>query len=134
MENSTLFWPTKQKGKKGTIVAMIAGTDSGCHSVSKKKATIRNTDFWDMTWQTGWLLKNVSNATRVTDSMCKKQLEGFTRNQIKYHWQTIDQGTWSYIEKQEKTKKFEPYVLTNGDSKQFLARSRYFCKKQIKVV
>jgi hypothetical protein len=36
----------------------------------------------------------------------------------------------SYRKKPGKTKKkFEPYVLTNGDTKQLLARSRYFLYK-----
>jgi hypothetical protein len=34
------------------------------------------------------------------------------------------------LEKPRKTKKFEPYVLTNGDFKQLLARSRYFYTKK----
>jgi hypothetical protein len=54
-------------------------------------------------------------------------IRGFTRNQD-YRWQAIDQ--MRYRKKQGKTKKkFESYVLTNGDTKQLLARSRYFLYK-----
>jgi hypothetical protein len=42
--------------------------------------------------------------------MCKISIRGFTRNQVKYRWQAIDQEN----EAIEKQKKFEPYVLTNG--------------------
>jgi hypothetical protein len=71
------------------------------------------------------------NATRVTDRFhAKISIRGFTRNQIKYRWQAIDQENEA-IEKPRK-QKFEPYVLTNGDTlKQLLARSY---TKQIKVV
>jgi hypothetical protein len=43
----TLYYFDQQsKGKKGTIVAMIAGTKAqAVIAISKKKATIRNTDF-----------------------------------------------------------------------------------------
>jgi hypothetical protein len=70
----------------------------------------------------GLIAKNVSLATRYQiDSMCKISIRGFTRNQNKYRWQAIDQENEA-IEKLKK-KKFESYVLTNGDTlKQLLAR------------
>jgi hypothetical protein len=47
MANSILFWPTAAKGKKGTIVAMIAGTKAQAVSYYRK---INNEIFWDNTW------------------------------------------------------------------------------------
>jgi hypothetical protein len=45
------------------------------------------------------------NATRAQiDSMCKISIRGFTRNQIKYRWQAIDQENEA-IEKPRKQKK-----------------------------
>jgi hypothetical protein len=62
----------------------------------------------------------------------KLALEALQEIRIKYRWQAIDQE--NEARKPRKTKKFEPYVLTNGDFKQLLARSRYFIQKKIKVV
>jgi hypothetical protein len=59
----------------------------------------------------------------------KLALEALQEIRIKYRWQAIDQENEA-IEKAKKKKKFEPYVLTNGDTlKQLLARSRYFLYK-----
>ena len=72
------------------------------------------------------------NATRVTDRFHVQKLatEALQEIKIKYRWQAIDQENET-IEKAKKNKiRFEPEVLTNGDTlKQLLARSRYFLYK-----
>jgi transposase len=72
------------------------------------------------------------NATRVTDRfhVQKLALDALQEIRIKYRWQAIDQEN-DAIEKTKKgTKKFEPQVLSNGDTlKQLLARSRYLLYK-----
>jgi transposase len=45
----------------------------------------------------------------------------------KYRYQAIDQENEAIKKAKKNKKKFEPYVLTNGNTlKQLLARSRYF--------
>lgn len=72
------------------------------------------------------------NATRVTDRfhVQKLALDALQEIRIKYRWQAIDQEN-DAIEKTKKgSKKFEPQVLSNGDTlKQLLARSRYLLYK-----
>ena len=49
---------------------------------------------------------------------------------IKYRWQAIDQENEALKKVNRNNKRFEPEVLTNGDTvKQLLARSRYFLYK-----
>jgi hypothetical protein len=54
----------------------------------------------------GLIAKNVSLTQLASqiDSMCKISIRGFTRNQIKYRWQAIDQEN-EYRKTQEKQKK-----------------------------
>jgi hypothetical protein len=78
----------------------------------------------------GLIAKKIPNTQIQIDSMCKISIRGLQEIRIKYRWQAIDQE--NEARKKEK-KKFEPYVLTNGDTKQLLAKSYSYTKK-IKVV
>jgi hypothetical protein len=65
--------------------------------------------------------------------MCKIALEALQEIRLNTagHWSSENEA----IEKaKKKQKKFEPYVLTNGDTKQLLAKSLFPIQKQIKVV
>jgi transposase len=126
------------KGKKGTIVAMIAGTkaDTVISIIEKIPLKARNqvTEITlDMAANMGLIAKKCfPNATRVTDRFHVQKLatEALQEIRIKYRWQAIDQENEG-IEKAKKNKKrFESEVLANGDTlKQLLARSRYFLYK-----
>jgi transposase len=63
-------------------------------------------------------------------SRSKTSHRSFTRNQNQYRWQAIDQENEAIEAAKKSKKRFEPEVLTNGDTlKQLLARSRYFLYK-----
>ncbi|MFV8373681.1 ISL3 family transposase [Flavobacterium sp. LB2P74] len=126
------------KGKKGTIVAMIAGikADTVISIIEKipLKACNQVTEITlVMAANMGLIAKKCfPNATRVTDRFHVQKLatEALQEIRIKYRWQAIDQENEG-IEKAKKNKKrFESEVLANGDTlKQLLARSRYFFYK-----
>ena len=72
------------------------------------------------------------NATRVTDRFHVQKLatEALQEIRIKYRWQAIDQENEALERAKLNKKRFEPEVLSNGDTiKQLLARSRYFLYK-----
>ena len=126
------------KGRKGTIVAMIAGTkaETVIAILEKIPLKLRNsvTEITlDMAANMGLIAKKCfSNAVRVTDRfhVQKLALEALQEIRIKYRWQAIDIEN-DAIEKAKSTKtKFEPKILSNGDTiKQLLARSRYILYK-----
>lgn len=126
------------KGRKGTIVAMVAGTKADTviaiiEKIPPKQRNLVTEITLDMAGNMGLIAKKCfPNATRVTDRFHVQKLasEALQEIRIKYRWQAIDQENES-IEKAKKSKKrFEPEVLTNGDThKQLLARSRYFLYK-----
>jgi transposase len=72
-------------------------------------------------------------AVRVTDRFHVQQLatEALQEIRIKHRWEAIDAENEA-IEKAKKAKKrFDPIVLSNGDTvKQLLARSRYVLYKK----
>jgi transposase len=126
------------KGRKGTIVAMVAGTkaETVIAILEKIPLKLRNsvTEITlDMAANMGLIAKKCfSNAVRVTDRfhVQKLALEALQEIRIKYRWQAIDMENEA-IEKAKFTKtKFESKILSNGDIiKQLLARSRYILYK-----
>ena len=126
------------KGRKGTIVAMVAGTkaETVIAILEKIPLKLRNsvTEITlDMAANMGLIAKKCfSNAVRVTDRfhVQKLALEALQEIRIKYRWQAIDMEN-DAIEKAKTTKtKFESKTLSNGDTiKQILARSRYILYK-----
>jgi transposase len=72
------------------------------------------------------------NAIQVTDRfhVQKLALEALQEIRIKYRWQAIDEENEAIEKAKNKKEKFEPQILSNGDTlKQLLARSRYFLYK-----
>lgn len=126
------------KGKKGAVVVMIAGikADTVIAIIEKIPLKARNQVIeitLDIAANMGLIAKKYfPNATRFTDRFHVQKLatEALSEISIKYRWQAIDQENEA-IEKAKKSKKrFEPEVLTNGDTlKLLLARSRYFLYK-----
>jgi transposase len=124
----TLLTNKAAKGKKGSIVAMVAGTKAESVIAVIKKISLKQRNIvteitLDMTANMGLnAKKSFPNATLVTDRFHVQKLasEALQEIRIKYRWQAIDQENEA-IEKAKKNKKrFEPKVLTNGDThKQF---------------
>ena len=134
----TILTNKAAKGKKGAIVAMVARTKAETVIAIIEKIPLKQRNLvteitLDMAGNMGLIAKKCfPNATRVTDRFHVQKLatEALQKIRIKYRWQAIDQENEA-IEKAKKNKKrFEPKVLTNGDTlKQLLTRSRYFLYK-----
>jgi transposase len=126
------------KGRKGTIVAMVAGTKAEIVIAKLEKIPLKLRNSVTeitlvMTANMGLIAKKCfSNAVRVTDRfhVQKLALEALQEIRIKYRWQAIDMEN-DAIEKAKSTKtKFGSKILSNGDTiKQLLARSRYILYK-----
>ncbi len=134
----TILTNKAAKGKKGTIVAMIAGTKAETiiaiiEKISLKQRNLVTEITLDMAANMGLIAKKCfPNATRVTDRfhVQKLALEALQEIRIKYRWQAIDQENEAIEKAKISKKKFEPTLLANGDTvKQLLARSRYFLYK-----
>ncbi len=112
------------KGKKGSIVAMIAGTkaDAVISIIEKIPLKQRNqvTEITlDMAANMGLIAKKCfPNAIQVTDRfhVQKLALEALQEIRIKYRWQAIDQENDAIEKAKNENKKFESQVLTNGDT------------------
>ncbi|MEN2403017.1 transposase [Flavobacterium sp. MC2016-06] len=134
----TILTKKSGKGRKGTIIAMIAGTKaetviSVIEKIALKQRNIVKEITLDMAGNMGLIAKRCfPNATRVTDRFHVQKLatEALQEIRIKHRWQAIDQEN-DAIEKAKKSKvNFEAIILSNGDTlKQLLARSRYFLYK-----
>lgn len=112
--------------KAETVIAII-------EKISLKKRNLVTEITLDMAGNMGLIAKKCfPKATRVTDRFHVQKLatEALQEIRIKYRWQAIDHENEN-IEKAKKNKKrFEPELLSNGDTvKQLLARSRYFLYK-----
>lgn len=134
----TILTSKSGKGRKGTIVAMIAGTKaetviSVIEKIPLKQRNLVKEITLDMAGNMGLIAKKCfPNATRVTDRfhVQKLAIEALQEIRIKYRWEAIDQEN-DAMEKAKKSKTtFESKTLSNGDTlKQLLARSRYFLYK-----
>jgi transposase len=134
----TILTNKAAKGKKGTIVAMIAGTKADTVIAIIEKIPLKQRNqvaeiTLDMAGNMGLIAKKCfPNATKVTDRFHVQKLasEALQEIRIKYRWQSIDLENDAIEKAKKANKKYEPEVLPNGDTlKQLLARSRYFLYK-----
>lgn len=126
------------KGKKGSIVAMVAGTASEVVISLLEKLPVRlRNKVEEITLDMAGSINAIArkcfpNAVLVTDRFHVQQLatEAVQELRIKHRWEAIDRENEA-IEKARKNKKaYRPVVLENGDTiKQLLARSRYVLYK-----
>ncbi len=134
----TILTNKSGKGRKGTVVAMVAGTKAETviailEKIPLKQRLLVKEITLDMAGNMGLIAKKCfPNATRVTDRfhVQKLAIEALQEIRIKYRWEAIDQEN-DAMEKAKKSKKtFESKTVSNGDTlKQLLARSRYFLYK-----
>ncbi|HTG66756.1 MAG TPA: transposase [Flavobacterium sp.] len=126
------------KGRKGTIVAMVAGTKaetviSIIEKIPLKQRNLVKEITLDMAGNMGLIAKKCfPNATRVTDRFHVQKLatEALQEIRIKHRWEAIDQENEAMERAKKSNAKFEFKTLANGDTlKQLLARSRYFLYK-----
>lgn len=129
------------KGKKGTIVAMIAGTASEnvIKILKKIPLNLRNKVkeiTLDMAGSMNLIAKSCfSKAVLVTDRfhVQKLAMEAVQELRVKHRWEAIDAENEAIEQARKSKKSYAPLILENGDTlKQLLARSRYVLFKKEK--
>ena len=127
------------KGRKGSIVAMIKGTQADylIHILSKIPKRLRKKVLEvtiDMSASLNLAIKRCfPNAYRVIDRFHVQQLafDAVQETRIQYRWEALEQENQAYERAKKQQQPYQPEVLYNGDTvKQLLARSRYLLFKQ----
>ena len=134
----TIVTNKKAKGKKGCLVAIIAGTKADqviehiCKIDYKQRSCVQ-----EITLDMANSMKLISKrcfprAVQVTDRfhVQKLALEALQEIRIKYRWEAMDTENRLILQAKRENKTYIPELLPNGDSvKQLLARSRYVLYK-----
>ena len=126
------------KGRKGTIVAMIKGTQAEyiMAVLNRLPARVRN-NVREVTMDMAAnmvlaIRRSFPKAERVIDRFHVQKLayDAVQEVRIKYRWEALDQENAAIQAAKEKKEAFHPEVFSNGDTlKQLLARSRYLLFK-----
>jgi len=125
-------------GRKGTIVAMVKGTQAEdvIDILMKIPQRVRNKVVEVTMDMAPSMVKIVTrcfpNAVKVTDRFHVQQLafDAVQELRIKYRWQAIEEENQQIIQAKKQDKTYKPEELSNGDTpKQLLARSRYLLFK-----
>ena len=134
----TIITNKKAKGKKGAIVAIMAGTRvepiiEQLLKIPKSKRNKVKEITLDMANSMKLIAKKCfPKAIQVTDRfhVQKLALEALQDIRIKHRWEAIDLENEQIKQAKTKHKEFQPEVFSNGDTrKQLLARSRYLLYK-----
>jgi transposase len=134
----TIVTNKEAKGKKGCLVAIVAGTKADqviehiCKIDYKKRSYVQ-----EITLDMANSMKLISKrcfpkAVQVTDRfhVQKLALEALQEIRIKYRWEAMDAENRLILQAKRESKTYIPELLPNGDSvKQLLARSRYVLYK-----
>lgn len=134
----TIVTNKKAKGKKGSLVAIIAGTktEKVIEQVSKIDSKKRQAVI-EITLDMANSMKLIARkcfpkAVQVTDRfhVQKLALEALQEIRIKHRWEAMDMENQSILQAKSKNKTHTAQLLINGDTvKQLLARSRYLLYK-----
>ncbi len=134
----TIITNKKAKGKKGAIVAIMAGTKvepiiEQLLKIPKTKRDKVKEITLDMANSMKFIAKKCfPKATQVTDRfhVQKLALEALQNIRIKHRWEAIDQENEQIKQAKTNGQVFSPESFRNGDTrKQLLARSRYLLYK-----
>ncbi|WP_193844364.1 transposase [Flavobacterium kingsejongi] len=134
----TIVTNKEARGKKGCLVAIVAGTKADqviehiCKIDYKKRSWVQ-----EITLDMANSMKLISKkcfpkAVQVTDRfhVQKLALEALQEIRIKYRWEAMDTENRLILQAKRENKTYRPDLLSNGDSvKQLLARSRYVLYK-----
>lgn len=134
----TVLTNKKAKGRKSSIVAIVAGTKS--EEVIKHIQKIpesKRRKVQEITLDMAGSMKLIATkcfpkAQQVTDRfhVQKLALEALQEIRIKYRWEAIDAENEGLLKAKIEKKEYISIVLGNGDThKQLLARSRYLLYK-----
>lgn len=134
----TIVTNKEQKGKKGSLVAIVEGTKSENVIAELEKIPLKlrkkvKEISLDLAPNMALIAKRAfPNAVQVTDRFHVQQLatEALQEIRIKHRWQAIDAENELIEQAKIKKKPYNPEILSNGDTlKQLLARSRYVLYK-----
>ena len=129
------------KGKKGSLVAMIKGTDADkvvqiLSRIPVHQRRVVKEVTLDMAGSMIQIVKrSFPKAQLVTDRFHVQKLahEAVQQLRIQHRWEALDQENWAMELAKASGKTFIPERLGNGDTtKQLLARSRYLLFKKKK--
>jgi len=130
----TIITNKSAHGRKGTIVAMVKGTQAQTvidvlNKIPQHKRNQVKEVSLDMAANMVKIIRSAfPKAKQVTDRFHVQQLafDAVQELRIKYRWEAIDNENTKINSAKENNKKYEPEVLSNDDTvKQLLARSRY---------
>ena len=134
----TIITNKKAKGKKGALVAILAGTkvEPILEQLLKIPSSIRN-KVKEITLDMAFSMKHIARkcfpkAIQVTDRFHVQKLatEALQDLRIKHRWEAIDSENEQLQQAKAKGIDYSPEYLNNGDTtKQLLARSRYLLYK-----
>jgi transposase len=137
----TIITNKAAKGRKGSIVAIVAGTNAEyIISIIEKISIKQRKQVQEITLDMAASMNLIArkcfpNATLVTDRfhVQKLALEAVQELRIKHRWEAIDQENEAIEKAKRHKKKYHQTTLENGDTiKQLLARSRYVLYKKEK--
>lgn len=135
----TIITNKAAQGKKGAIVAIIAGTRAEkiievLHKIPEKQRTKVTEITMDMAGNMELIARRCFPcAVRVTDRFHVQKLatEALQEMRIKYRWEAIDAENEALEKAKGTDSDFKVEILSNGDTvKQLLARSRYVLYKK----
>lgn len=135
----TILINKQAKGKKGSIIAMIKGTDASY--ISKILMKISRKKRFQVREITLDLSPSMAQIARVCFPSAKQVVDRFHVQKLAYdavqdirieeRWKAIDQENNEIAYAKACGIKYKPFVFENGDSrKQLLARSRYILFKK----
>ena len=134
----TIITNKEAKGRKGSIVAILKGTDSTTiNEILRKIPQYQRNKVKEITLDMASSMQKVASssfpkATQVTDRFHVQKLayDAVQELRIKYRWEAIEQENHEMQLAKEQNIKYISQRLENGDSpKQLLARSRYLLFK-----
>lgn len=126
------------KGRKGAIVAIVAGTQSEkiiktINRIPAKQRAIVKEVTLDMAWSMRRVvLYCFPNAMRVIDRFHVQKLayDALQEMRIAHRWEAIEEENQTIAQAKTSGEEYTPRLLENGDTKkQLLARSRYLLFK-----
>jgi transposase len=137
----TILTNKAAKGGKGSIVAIIAGTQADMVTqVLRKIPDNQRKKVQEITLDMAGSMEMIAKrcfpkATRVTDRFHVQRLaiEALQDIRIKHRWEAIDAENEAIEQAKTAQTDYQPELLPNGDTiKQLLARSRYALYKKTK--
>lgn len=134
----TVVTNKQAKGRKGTLIALVKGTNSDfVRNILKKIPLNKRNKVVEITLDMASTMERIAKYTfprakLVTDRFHVQKLayEAVQEVRIRHRWEAIEEENNEIESAKKLNQKYIPEVLENGDSlKQLLARSRYLLFK-----